>query len=227
MRNKYNNTGEKTVADVEIIYLKRELNKDYLKPDISIHSSQGYKIKKNPENNRVKNEINPKKPFFSPKKTAYLIICFVIIGVVLSSSFNAGYIPVKNLLEIKEPIGMTEEIDIEKTIEEYSLPVEEIPSFENVKYKIYGSDKSKGVIEADYIDELTDEGYTLKYRGTKNVKGFDLKYYGFIKGITAVVIVTTSDDNYIKDHETLVLYSIGSVFDYAKILRDNTDLLKL
>lgn len=217
------------MADVEIIYLKREQNnkENYLNPDVCIHPPQGCKVIKNPSNKVIKNKPEVENPFFNPKKTFYLILCFVIIGIVISSSFNAGYIPVKSFLEIKEPIGIVAEINIEETVEKYSLPVGAIPTFKNVKYKIYGSNQGKPVIEADYIDELTNEGFNLKYSGTKNIKGFDLNYYGFIKGFTAIVIIMTSDDIYINDYDTLVVYSIGSIFDYAEILKDNAGFLKL
>ena len=217
------------MTDVEIIYLKRETNtKDnYLKSDVCVHPSNDCKVIKNPFNKIVENRPETKKSFFNPKKTFYLILCFVVIGIVLSSSFNAGYIPVKRFLEIKEPIGVIAEINIEETIEKYSLPVGAIPTFEKVKYKIYGSNQRKPVIEADYIDELTNEGFILEYRGGKTVRGFDLNYYGFIKGLTAVVVIMTSDNIYINDYNTLVLYSTGSVFDYAEILKDNAGFLKL
>lgn len=217
------------MADVEIIYLKREqyTEEKNLNPDVCIHPPQDCKIIQDSGNKVVKNKPKIKIPFLNPKKTIYLIICFVIIGIVISSSFNAGYIPIKSFLEIKEPIGVVAEINIQEAVEKYSLPVESIPTFENVKYKIYGSRQGKGVIEADYIDELTSEGFKLEYRGTKNIKGFDLNYYGFIKGLTAVAIITTSDNTYIKDYETLVLYSTGNVFEFAKIIKDNSDFLKI
>ena len=217
------------MSDVEIIYLKRGTNtkNNYLKADVQVYPSNDCKVIKNPFNKVVKNKPEAKKSFFNPKKTFYLILCFVIVGIVLSSSFNAGYIPVKSFLEIKEPIGAVAEINIEETVEKYSLPIDEIPTFENVKYKIYGSKQGKPVIEADYIDELKNEGFSLEYRGDKTVKGFDLNYYGFIKGLTAVVIIMTSDNIYINDYNTLVLYSTGSVFDYVEILKDNAGFLKL
>jgi len=212
------------VADVEIIYIKRE-KEQYLRPDVSVYTPKDCKIVNNASEKTIKKEPKTKKTFFSPKKTFYLILCFVVIGVVISSSFNAGFIPVKSFLEIKEPIGIISEINIEETVEKYSLPVKEIPIFDNVKYKIFTSTQAKNVIEADYIDELKSEGFELKYSGVKNIKGFNLRYCGFIKGITAVVIVMTSDNVYINNYETLVLYSTGSVFDYAEILKENSGFL--
>lgn len=214
------------MSDVEIIYIKRE-KEQYLKPDVSVYTPHDCKITNNSPKRPIQKEPKTKKPFFNPRKTFYLLICFAIIGVVVSSSFNAGFIPVKSFLEIKEPIGNAQEINVEESIERYSLPIKEIPTFENVKYKIYGTNQGKSVIEADYKDELKSEGYELKYSGTQNIKGFDITYYGFIKGLTAVVILTTSDDIYLDEYETLVLYSTGSVFDYAEILRDNAGLLKI
>ena len=215
------------MTDVEIIYIKRERNNqnDYTKPEIKIYSNQNEIATKNPNNTFVKKET--KKPNFNIKRTSYLIACLVITGIILTSSFNAGYLPIKQFLEIKEPIGISEEIDIKEAIEKYSLPLDSIPSFDGVNYKIYATDQIKPVIEADYKDELTTEGFNLKYMGVKNIKGFDLYYYGFIKGITAVFIIINTDQTYNEDYKTLVLYSTGNVFDYAEILKDNSGLLKL
>ncbi len=215
------------MTDVEIIYLKKNkyTNQNSFEPDVLNNSKQQSKDIKKPKNKIEKTK--PKKYVFNLKRTSFLITFFIILIMLVSSSFNAGFIPVKNFLEIKEPIGKIKEINIQETAEKYSLPLNSIASFEGIKYKVYSSSQTKDIIEEDYKLELKNEGFNLKCTGTKNIKGFNLNYYGFIKGITVILILTSSDNIFINGYETLVLYSAGSVFDYAEIIKDNRNFLDL
>jgi hypothetical protein len=217
------------VADVEIIYLNRKKQETdiTLETDLTIYSPTNCNFIKKSNNKIEKNDFKTKKSFFGFKKTSCLITCLVITTIILSYSFNAGYIPIKYFLEIKEPIGNTTEINIEEAAEKYSFPISPIPVFNNVKYKIFGTDQRISIIEEYYMNELKNDGFKLEYIGTENIKGFDLSYYGFTKGITAVVIIMSTDDIYIDHYETLVLYSTGSIFDYSEILRENRVFLGL
>ena len=71
---------QKTVTDVEIIYIKRErINQnDYIKPEVKIYSNQSEIVTNSPKNIFTKKEI--KKPNFNIKRTSYLIACIITVS---------------------------------------------------------------------------------------------------------------------------------------------------
>lgn len=150
----------------------------------------------------------------------FLVIFFSIIislSICGSIAYNAGFIPIKNFLEIQKPIGKVEEIDIDKSLEKYT-EIKDIPYIDKLKYKLYGTDKTIDAVANDYKKKLEKEGYQSLYEGIVYKKDIPFQYYGFLKGFTAVGIIITSDKNITLNHETMVLYSTGSTFDYRNLL---------
>lgn len=152
------------------------------------------------------------------KKIIYVFVFLIIVGGIATLINNAGLLPIKDFLDIQEPIGDNEEITIESYMEEYP-ELKEIPNFKNINYGVYGSDASEEAIADEYKDKLISDGYYLKYQGTGTHDGSDFQYYGYLKGITAVGIVTTSDTEEKFDHETVVMYTTGFASDYIDILK--------
>jgi hypothetical protein len=146
-----------------------------------------------------------------------LVSIIVLLGIGGFVAYNAGIIPIKELLEIKEPIGSAEEININKTIDKYP-EIKNIPYIYKLKHELYRTDVSMDAVANDYQKKLEDNGYTLKYDGIISYKGIPYQYYGFLKGFIMIGIIMTSAENVSFGHETMVLYTTGSVFDYNRII---------
>lgn len=150
-----------------------------------------------------------------------LLIIFISITILLgicgSIAYNAGFIPIKEFLEVQEPIGDAEEIDIDEPIKKYP-EIKDIPYIDKLKYKIYGTNESIDAVANDYKIKLENNGYRVLYEGKVYKKEIPFQYYGFLKGFTAVGIIMTSDKNVSLNHKTMVLYSTGSAFDYRNLI---------
>ncbi len=203
------------MPNVEIIYLKNKENnqKRYNSRDTLIEKSQPRKIKN--INHSINKDTKNKK-----RKTRFytsIFIAFFIISTILVTSYNTGYLPVNSLLEIKEPSGRYTEIKYSEIERNYPI-TNAIPEIKDIKNKLYESDENIRVISENYKKDLLNEGYKLEYNGVENIKGINVHYYGYIKGITAVVILITSDNIDTFDSDTLVLYSTGNIFSYKNII---------
>jgi hypothetical protein len=150
-------------------------------------------------------------------KVFALLVTVLLLGIGGFVSYNAGFIPIKELLETQEPIGKAEEINIDEYMDEYP-EIENIPNLDKLKYKAYGTDESIDAVANDYKQKLENDGYSIKYEGTVYKRGIPFQCYGFLKRFTAVGIIMTSDANVTFGHETRVLYTTGSVFDYREIM---------
>jgi len=206
--------------DSKIVYLNREEeNFEIIKDNIDLTPQiKIYTDKKPPEQKHTnkkqtnsKNQINTRKTFS----------CLIIATIMLLSSciiaLNFGYLPVKAFLEPPEPENYIAEVDVNSYMNHYR-EIKDIPNIDNIKYKIYVTDDNVDTTANNYERKLKDEGYSLEYRGVVNKKGMDFYYYGFIKGITAIGIIMTSDASDIFGHETTILSTIGSVFEYEEIV---------
>jgi hypothetical protein len=150
------------------------------------------------------------------KRYAVFLICFIILIPTLAVSYNAGYLPIPQFLEIKEPIGNFKEITLSIIAEKYPV-VKSIPELDIIKHKMYKTDEELSIVSKCYIIQIENEGYELKYEGIENIEGFNIHYLGFIKGLTAIVILMTNDGIDIKETNTFVIYSTGSIFDYKQM----------
>ena len=155
--------------------------------------------------------------------TVLLITVIILFGIGRLVTYNLGYISKKEPIdieknyEIKEPIGINEEINISECKNEY-LEIQSIPNINNLQHKMYLSNESVKTLENDFKKRLQDDGYELIYEGTIFKNEIPLICYGFINGLNAVGIIMTTYQNLTSGHETLVLYTVGSVFDYKDII---------
>jgi len=213
------------LPNVEIIYLKNKENNQRSYPRRENHIDRKQVRSLRNTNHTVKKQVKKKKG----KKPRYYIgifVTFLIISTFLFTTLNTGYMPVRAFLQIKEPSGHISEIDYSMIEKTYPI-TESVPEIRDIKHKLYESDENIRVISENYKDELLNEGYKLKYSGVKDIKGFDVHYYGYTKGITAVVILLTSDEIDMFNSDTLVLYSTGDVFSYKKIINKYSSNIEL
>jgi hypothetical protein len=120
-------------------------------------------------------------------------------------------------LSVKKPVGDSVELNVDDYLKEYP-EFNEIPNLDKIKKAAYGTDASIDTVISDYTEKLNKEGYSLKYDGTGDLDGNSFQYYGFLKGITAVVIIVTSDGNKELAYKTEVLYTTGNALDFKAIL---------
>jgi len=176
------------------------------------------------DNSANKTNHNKKKNI---KIFAASIIIIIFLGIFGSVAYNAGFVPIKRFMEVKQPIGEAEEINIDEHL--YKHPeIRNFPYIDKFKYKVYGINRTVDAVSNDYKSQLEDEGYKLLYEGVAYKDEIPLKYYGFLKGLTGVGIVITDDENITLGYETMVLYTTGNALDYRKIFnwyKENNDLI--
>ena len=203
------------MPDVEIIYLyKEDPIKESMYPKVTIHNNFVNKKPEKIKNNLYEKIVSKKKNH--KKRYTVFFICFIILIPTLAVSYNAGYIPISQFLEIKEPIGKYKEITLSIIAERYPV-VNSIPELNKIKHKMYKTDEELSIVSKCYKIQIENEGYELKYEGTENIEGYNVHYLGFIKGLTAIVILMTNDGINTQETDTLVIYSTGSVFDYKQM----------
>jgi hypothetical protein len=205
------------LPDVEIIYLSKENSiKESIQPKVKIHDNFEIEKSEKIKNDLFKKSVNQNKEKNHKKRFTVVFICFIILIPALATSYNAGFLPISQLLEIKEPIGNFKEITLSGIAEKYHI-IESIPELNKIKHNIYTTDEKLSIVSKCYILEIENEGYNLKHEGTKNIEGFNVHYLGFIKGITAIVILMTDDNIDINNINTFIIYSTGSIFDYKQM----------
>ena len=206
------------MSKVEVIYIhkNKKTNTDNLKPSVRINN-------KNDTNNTIRtynkpnNQYKPQKRKKGPMNYISIFIVLIILIAAFSTTYNAGYVPINPFLEIKEPAGNAREISYMQIKEKYPI-VDSIPEIKTVKHELFGTDETITNIAREYKKDLSNDGFKLKYSGSTELKGINVHYYGFIKGITAAVILMTSDDVGVANTETIVLYSIDNIFSYKSII---------
>jgi len=151
------------------------------------------------------------------KKLLIVVPVLVIVGIVIGFIYNAGFIPIVGFLDVKEPVGTPVGLDIDSYMEEYPQ-IGDIPNLDKIKYGVYGTDESIAAVLDSYKEELGHEGYTVIYEGTGEIEGMNFSFIGFLKGLTAVGIITTSEASDELGYDTVVLYATGNAFDFREIL---------
>jgi len=149
------------------------------------------------------------------RKTITFTILTIIAIISIFFGYINGFIPV--CLSAKPPIGNIERISVEQYIEKYP-ELSDLPDYDNILYEIFGTDEPTAVVLDDYKEKLQNEGYTLKYEGSGYIAGKNFKYVGYLKGITAVGIIVSSEAYEEFGYETLVLYMTGNAFDFTPLL---------
>jgi len=158
---------------------------------------------------------------------AISITIMIFLGFCGSIAFNAGYIPITEFMDVKEPDGDADEINIDEHMHKHP-EIRKLPFIDKLKYKVYGTNRSIDTVANDYKKMLKNDGFKVLYEGTAYKEEIPFRYYGYLKGFTAVGIVMTSDENITLNYETMVLYTTGSAFDYREILnwyKENVDFL--
>ena len=173
-------------------------------------------------NNKVNKKFKRSSHLIAKRNLPRIItLAAIVLILVGASSFTAnrtGFLPIKILLETEEPIGHVEEIDIGEYIDEYP-ELDDIPRITRIKYQVYGTDASVNTVALDYKQKLQDDGYKLKYTGSRTIRGISVDYFGFVKGLTVVGIVMTSEDvGSLKNFDTVVLYTTGGLFAYKDVI---------
>ena len=159
-----------------------------------------------------------KQPVIKPKNKFNKILTILSVGTIVLlliffMTFSFGFIPIG--LSVIEPIGNVKTVNVEDLIEE--LPsMADMPNLDKIEYEAYDTDESVSNITENYQDKLVSEGYSLKYSGTVELDGVTFNVYGYLKGLTAVGILTT--DEITDDYDSLVLYATGNALDFKEIL---------
>ena len=148
----------------------------------------------------------------------------IIIAVVSSIASGAGYvavdqgyIPIGPTLQVERPIGYTK-LCTSCYEEKYEDILDQIPNLDKIKYDVFGSDNTYLEIFVDYKQKLEADGFHEETSGIKTVKGIEVRYYGFLKGITAVGIGIALGSDVDLPYESVVLYTTGSALDYQEII---------
>lgn len=165
-------------------------------------------------------EFNKPPQIKHKKKTTKILIVAVvllIVGTIVCAAYVTGFIPITNFLSVKKPVGDSVELNVDDYLQEYP-ELNEIPNLDKIKKAAYGTDESIDDVVSDYRAELESEGYGLKYEGSGDFNGKSFQYYGFLKGLTAVVIIATSDGVEELEYKTEVLYTTGNALDFRAIL---------
>ena len=206
------------MPNVEIIYIHRNKgsNSNDLEPTVNLHKTKPRIPPKEPYH-KPKNSYKPVKRKRGPIYYVSIIIVFLILITAFTTTYNAGYIPIKSLMEVKEPSGNAREISYTQVKEKYPL-IDSIPEIKAVKHKLYGTDDPIPNVANKYERDLLSDGFKLKYCDNTEIKGVNVHYYGYLKGFTAVVILMTSDDVGVANTETIVLYSTSNIFSYKAII---------
>jgi hypothetical protein len=150
-------------------------------------------------------------------KVLIAVAVLLVVVIVICAAYNAGFIPITNLLSVKKPVGDSVELNVDEYLKEYP-GLNEIPNLDKIKKAAYGTDASIDTVISDYTEKLNKEGYSLKYEGAGDLDENSFQYYGFLKGITAVVIIVTSNNNGEIGNKTVVLYTTGNALDFKAIL---------
>lgn len=155
------------------------------------------------------------------RKTAnFLVKCaavLIVVGAIGGVAYNAGFLPIKELLSVKEPVGSSVPLDVDSYMAAYP-ELAEIPNLNRIKYEAFGTDESTSVVISEYTQQLEAEGYHLEYEGTTEMGGNSFRFVGFLKGLTAVGIISIDDPTEDVGHDTVVLYATGNAFDFKEIL---------
>jgi len=149
------------------------------------------------------------------RKTLKLTILILLSIMIIFILYANGFLPVG--LSAKPPIGKIEQIKVEEYIEK-NPELSDLPNFDKILYKIYGTDKSISVVLDNYKVILQNEGYNLKYEGSGYFTGKNFKYVGYLKGFTAIGIIISSEVSEEFGYKTVVLYMTGNIFDFKPLL---------
>lgn len=147
-------------------------------------------------------------------KGILLIVAIVAVGGLVAH--EAGYLPVKALLNIEEPKNSTL-VDEEDYADIVVSIIEGIPEFERIKYSMFETKECPGEIMAIYHRQLEGNGYRVynDVEGNGTFFEYNYSYAVYLKGITAVGIVAFSAND-----TTYVVYATGNGFDLDAVYQE-------
>lgn len=145
------------------------------------------------------------------------VVVLLVVGSVGVVAFHAGFLPINEFLNIKEPAGSAVPLSIANYIESYP-ELAQIPNLDHIKYQAFGTDASPATIFAEYVDQLCREGYHLKYQGTGDFGDISFEFAGYLKGLTAVGIIVLSGALDYVGHESVVFYTTGNALQFQAML---------
>ena len=156
------------------------------------------------------------------RKTAKILITSVIViivaGAISGVAYNAGFLPITGLLNVKEPAGSSiVSLNIESYME-MCPELADMPNLDHIKYEAFGTDVSTSVVIDEYTRQLEAEGYHVEYEGTVEMDESSFQFVGFLKGLTAVGIIVVDEHTEDIGHDTVVLYATGNALDFKEIL---------
>jgi len=166
------------------------------------------------ENNKDNTENTTSKQRKSRKLISIAIILILISSIFLYLNLT-NYLPF--LSETKQPVGDIELINTQKYIEEYP-ELGEMPNLDKIKYKAWKTDSTVEQVIDSYKQDLSKGGYNLQYENTIKFDGKEYYVLGYLKGLTAVGILISSDTNLDDDYDSEVLYATGNALDFKEIL---------
>lgn len=146
-----------------------------------------------------------------------LMIIMLLLRIGLIVLYNGGFISVREFQTIQEPIGTIQEINIEEHLDKFP-EIKNMSNINELKYKAYITNESIYNVFNNYNERLENDGNKLIYEGIINNGGISYHYYGFLKGFTLIGIIMTSTSNISYGYETMVLYTVGNIFNYREII---------
>jgi len=172
------------------------------------------KIKNSYENYEGLNFLHKKK---NEKKWIKYAVAIIVISNAIGFAYIFGFIPINAFLEVKEPIGNYETIDVSQVMDDYP-DLADMPNLEKIQYAAFGTDAATDTINQDYEQQLSTEGYNLEYSETVELDGVYFEVKGYLKGLTAVATLTTDTPLEDYDYNSVVLYATGNALDFQEIL---------
>jgi hypothetical protein len=148
-----------------------------------------------------------------------VLIAIAIIGIGAGGyvAYDSGYIPITETLTVEEPIE-GKPVDIETYEQRYKNITMEIPNYDKIKKQLYESDYTAFEIYLDYKQKLEQEGYHQEKIGSTEINEIPVKYYSFLKGLTAVAFIIVLGEDIGRGCESVVLYTTGNALDYQEII---------
>ena len=143
-----------------------------------------------------------------------LIAAIVAVGGLVAH--EAGYLPVKALLNVEGPENSTLVQEPEYANIVVSI-IESIPELDGIKFGVYETELSTEEVMQGYRNSLVPDGYRIynELEGDETFFAYNYSYAVYLKGITAIGIVSFSADDI-----TYVVYAIGSGFDLNTIYKE-------
>ena len=165
------------------------------------------------------NENNIKAKTLGAKKKNRKLLSFFVVIIVISSIFLylnlANYLPF--LTETRQPAGAVEPINTQKYMQDYP-ELKEMPNIDKIKYNAWKTDSTVEQVIDSYKKDLSKDGYALQYENTIELDGREYYVLGYLKGLTAVGILISSDSNLADNYNSEVLYATGNALDFKAIL---------